>query len=160
MILMRYFFSFLLVIFYLEGTGQTNPNDTLIYLDGDKAFNRMLSKEIDLSEYTDSIHPDTYCNVDITVDRNGKVRKMDLFILGDSVLSKIFYNALMHSDGKWSKSSKNDRVFNILFYYHYSEDGDEKKIPVTNYSYHFEPEHSKKITNYGTYKIIAFPTVR
>ncbi len=127
---MKYILSIVLIFFFLDGICQLSVNDTLIYNGGNERFSKMISREIDKSNILDGIKQETYSNVNMRIDRTGRILSVDIFTVGDTSFSKILYSSLMLSDNKWSTSLDDGRIFNILFYFNHSTHNNEKEIPI------------------------------
>jgi len=156
---MKYLFTFLLTIFFLDGICQDNPTDTLIFKAGEKTFERFLSKHIN-AEHLSETKQNAYVNVNMTINSEGKIKRIDLFSVDDTVLSNMLYNLLMQTDGGWLNSSKEDQILNIFFEFRYAENAIDKEAPIKCYSDIYEDGKLKKVTRHEKFQVIVYPTVR
>ena len=156
---MKYLFTFLLAIFFLDGISQNNSTDTLIFKDGEKAFVRFICKRIN-AEHLSETKQNAYVSVNMTISSEGKIKRIDLFSVDDTVLSNMLYNLLMQTDGGWLNSSKEDQIFSVSFQFRYSENDLDKEIPVKYHSDVYENGKLKKITRHETFQTTVYPTVR
>jgi hypothetical protein len=153
---MKYILIIAFICYVSDGICQANVNDTLIYNEGSERLNRLLSREIGKSKILDSIRPDTYCNVNLRIDRTGQIQYIDIFTVGDSSYAKVIYNIMMQTDNKWSRSLDDGRILNVLFYFVYSKDGRDKDLPVKYYSDYFNKWPTNKVTKLGLLRSIQY----
>jgi hypothetical protein len=155
---MKFLVVLLLSSLSLNAFSQSDIKDTVIFKDGIKVFQKRISREIDKSFYMTNITHNIYVNVNMTINGEGKIKRIDFSSVDDSVFSKILYDALMQTDGGWVNSSKEDQIFNIFFEVRYAVNAIDKEAPIKCYSDIYEDGKLKKVTRHEKFQVIVYST--
>jgi hypothetical protein len=156
---MKYLFTCLLSIFFLDANCQHTQKDTVIFRDGDKVLDRFLGREINKYDSLYNLRHTAYVNANMTITIEGKIKRIDFFSVDDTLLSNILYNVLMQTDGRWVNPSKKDQIFSIFFVFRYAENMNDI-VPLIKYNSDvYENGRLKKVTLHAPFVFTVFPGV-
>jgi hypothetical protein len=101
---MKILFVSVALLFSMKAVCQEGSS-MLKFEDGNSAFIKLVSNYINSNISLDSSKNNLYSNLNITIDKNGKIKSISIFMMDDSSLSNIFYKAFMLTDWKWINST-------------------------------------------------------
>jgi hypothetical protein len=147
-------------LLFLTTADCQNGSNILKYKDGNNAFIKLVSNYINSNIPLDSSSNSLYSNLNITIDKDGKIKSINILTMNDSSLSKVFYDAFMLTNERWINPTGENQIFNIEIVGKYLADYKYKKNPFQFYSEYYENGKQKQIVRYGALTMSAHPSSR